>query len=334
MYMLRYTRVALIAAVLFGIFASTLLAQEPERFTLSGDDVAVYNVAGEVEIEAGTGSSVVVEVRRMGADAGDLRIDRRTVDNRSALIVRYTDDDVVYRGGSWRGNATLNVREDGTFFGRRRGSTDRIRVKSSGSGSEAHADLRILVPAGRSVSMFLGVGRITAHNVSGDLNLDVASASVSTSRTRGALNIDTGSGSVTVSGAEGDVNIDTGSGSVRGDGVTAGLVHIDTGSGSVELRRVASRDVRVDTGSGRVAVDLTADAERVRIDTGSGSVRLAVPADFGAELTVDTGSGGIDVDVPITVRRKSRDRLEGRIGDGRGDVEIDTGSGSVRIVRS
>jgi DUF4097 and DUF4098 domain-containing protein YvlB len=80
-----------------------------------------------------------------------------------------------------------------------------------------------------------------------------------------------------------------------------------------------------------VELSLTADAERVRIDTGSGGVALSIPRGFGAELEIDTGSGGIDVDVPVTARRASRRHFTGTLGDGRGTVVIDTGSGGVRI---
>jgi hypothetical protein len=72
----------------------------------------------------------------------------------------------------------------------------------------------------------------------------------------------------------------------------------------------------------------------VRIATGSGGVTLGVPADFGAEMSVVTGSGGVSVGFPVTARRSSRHQFEGRIGDGRGRVEIRTGSGGVQLVRS
>lgn len=343
----RVTAVALFALC----SASAVGAQQTERFTIVGERVAIYNIAGSVRIESGTGSQVVVEVRRGGADADRLRVDERTVDGRSALVVRYPDDDVVYAGGGRRGSfrTTLNVRDDGTFYGNRDGGR-RIVVHGSGSGTEAHADLRILVPAGRSVDLRLGIGDVSAADVTGDLDIDVGAAAVDTRSTRGRLRVDTGSGSVSVAGAQGDVhidtgsgrvelndiagdalNVDTGSGAVTGAGIRAGRVTIDTGSGSVSLTGIATTDLEVDTGSGAVEIDLTSAAERVHIDTGSGGVRLAVPRDFSARFEIE--ARGIDIDVAsATVSRRDSDHAQGAIGDGRGSVRIETGSGRVRIV--
>jgi hypothetical protein len=70
------------------------------------------------------------------------------------------------------------------------------------------------------------------------------------------------------------------------------------------------------------------------LDAGSGGVTLRLPASLGAELDIDTGSGGIDTDIPVTITRRSRSHLTGRIGDGAGRIRIDAGSGGVRLVRA
>ena len=351
--MIRSLRIhaATLCTLATALLTVPLAAQEAERFSIDGTDVAVYNLAGSVRIEPGTGANVVIEVRRTGRDAERLRLERRDVDGRAALVVRYPDDDIVYRGGQWSGRTTMRVRDDGSFFGD--GSRgERVTLRSSGRGLEAHADLRILVPAGRNVEVRLGVGDVSAAGVTGDLDVDVASASVQTSRTRGRLRIDTGSGRVRVADAEGDVlvdtgsgaveltdvrggdvRVDTGSGAVTGGSIAADRFHVDTGSGRIAMSGVAARDLEFDTGSGSVEIDLAADVEKLRIDTGSGAVRLRVPAELGASLTVDTGSGGITVDAPHTVVRQERSFLSARLGDGRGSIEIDTGSGGVRVVR-
>jgi DUF4097 and DUF4098 domain-containing protein YvlB len=342
-------RTPIIVASLVVAVVQASAAQSPERFSIPGSSVAVYNLAGAVSVEAGTGANVIVEVVRGGPDASRLNLTRSDVDGRAALIVHYPAGDVVYDNGR-SSRTTMDVRRDGTFFGRGdRG--DRVTIRSSGSGTRAHADVRILVPAGKAVAVRLGVGTVNAGNVDGGLDIDVAAASVRTSRTRGRLQIDTGSGNVTVDGAMGDVlvdtgsgsvevndirgddlTVDTGSGSVRGSGISAPTVSIDTGSGRISLSGVSARDVSLDTGSGSVEIDLASRVERLRIDTGSGGVRVTVPADFGAALDIATGSGGVTVDLPVTASRRTRTRLIGTIGDGRGSVEIDTGSGGVRIL--
>jgi DUF4097 and DUF4098 domain-containing protein YvlB len=74
--------------------------------------------------------------------------------------------------------------------------------------------------------------------------------------------------------------------------------------------------------------------DRIVIDTGSGGVTLRLPDGIDAEMEADSGNGGIDVDFPIQVMSQRRNYLRGVMGDGRGRIEIDTGSGRIRIVRN
>lgn len=352
---LRRAAPALAAAAALG--AAELRAQDAERFTLRDERAAVYNLAGEVRVEPGSGSDVVVEVTPSGADARELRVQRGTRDGAGTVTVVYPGDRVVYpRIG--RGSRTqLTVQRDGSFgggggrlFG---GGARRVNIAGSGRGTEAWADVRVQVPAGRSVAIHQGVGRVEVSNVRGELRVRTASAAVRASGTRGSLDVDVGSGGVEVRDAEGTLSLDTGSGGVRlanvrgpsllvdtGSGGVDGAdieverLMVDVGSGGVELAQVGAREVEIDTGSGSVELSLTRDARSVVIDTGSGGVTLGLPRDFGAQLEIDTGSGGIRVDVPVEARRASRNNFLGRMGDGDGRVLIDTGSGGVRVVQN
>lgn len=342
------TMVGLAAAFLL---AAPVAGQEVHR--LAGDDVAVYTLAGRVEVVRGSGSDVVVRVTRGGADASQLSIETGPIDGRSTLRVVFPGDEIVYPELGRRSSSTMSVRPDGTFGDGNGRSGDRVRIRGSGSGLEAWADLVIEVPAGRSLAAYLGVGEMEASGVDGELRLDSGSGSVTASDITGSLDVDTGSGSVRVSRVDGPTRVDTGSGSVevedvRGDeveldtgsgrvrvsNVEANSFGVDTGSGSVSLERIASPAVLVDTGSGSVDIELLDDVDRLDIDTGSGSVTVRAPADLGAMVEIDTGSGGIDLDFPLEVTSVRRDRVQGRLGDGQGNIRIDTGSGNIRILRT
>ena len=333
------------------IAAAPVTAQEVER--IAGGDVAVYNLAGRVNVVRGSGSDVVVRIERGGADASELQIETGEIDGRSTLRVIYPAEEIVYPEMGRGSNTSQGVRPDGTFGdGGRDRDYDRVRIRGSGSGLEAWADLTIEVPAGGRFAMYLAVGEIDARELEADISLDTGSGGVSATDIRGTLDVDTGSGSIVVRGVDGDLNVDTGSGRVEVSdvtgrdvqidtgsggitvmGVEADLLNVDTGSGSIDVREAAGRDVIIDTGSGSVEVELLTDVDRLEIDTGSGSVTVRAPEDLGATVEIDTGSGGIDLDFPLEVRSVRRDHVEGRIGDGRGTIEIDTGSGSIRILR-
>ena len=332
-------------------------AQQSQRYELSGQRVAVYNLAGEVTVQPGSGSAVVVEVRRGGPDAGQLAVETGRLGDTQALRVIYPDYRIVYAELGRRSRTELRVREDGTFGdgsddrrGRSRG--DRVTIASYGEGLEAHADLTISVPSGQRVAVYLAVGEASVTNVEGTIRIDTRSAPVTTSGTSGSLDVDVGSGHVDVRNAEGYVNIDTGSGSIEVSGVSGSSLLLDTGSGSVtasdisvadldidtgsgriRAERVSASNIRLDTGSGSVDLEVIDNPDRIEIDTGAGGVTLTVPESYGAHVEIETGSGGIDLDMPLTMRSWRRDHVIGTIGDGEGRLTIDTGSGSVTIRR-
>jgi len=322
-----------------------------EEIRLSGGEVAIYNLAGRAEIVSGGGSDVVVQVMRGGDDGRQLSMDVVRAHGRESLVVRYPDDQVVYPEMGRGSRTQMRIRSDGTFGGGVGRGGDQVEIRGSGSGLEAWADLRISVPNGTDLAVYLAAGDTEAQGLEGEFLIDTGSGSVSARDITGALSVDTGSGEVFVENVDGDlmvdtgsggveiigirgdeISVDTGSGSVRASRISASALVVDTGSGEVTLEAVSAPDIYVDTGSGQVEVDLLDDVEDLVVDTGSGSVTLRFPDGIGAEIEVDTGSGGIDVDIPLQVREVKRNYLLGVLGDGRGRIRIDTGSGGIRLL--
>ncbi len=194
-------------------------------------------------MEAGPGPDVVAEATRGGADAAKLKVMKSEIDGTQTLRFVYPADRITYGKLSSGSSTQLRVREDGTFSDRHddeehRNEGRRVTISSGGGGLDAHADLRITVPMGKQLSLYLAVGKVSVTNVEGDLHIDAASAPVTTSNTRGELNIDVGSGDGAGDQVAGrplgghrlrrgvahrcageDVSVDTGSGDVTGTGV-------------------------------------------------------------------------------------------------------------------
>jgi len=132
---------------------------QTSRQVLKGDSVAIYNLVGELRVEAGSGSDVTVEIQRGGADAAKLDVQSGPLRGRETLRIIYPDDVIVMPewGRGW--NTTLRVRDDGTF-GEEHGRHDRgdwfregheVRITGRGrDGLEAYADLRVSVPKARA----------------------------------------------------------------------------------------------------------------------------------------------------------------------------------------
>jgi lia operon protein LiaG len=338
------------------IAAPTAGAAQTTRYVLKGDSVAVYNLVGELRVEPGTGNDVAVQVTRGGADAARLDVQSGPLRGRETLRVIYPDDVISLPdwGRGW--NTTLRVRDDGTFGdnGNWRREGREVRITGRGRGMEAYADLKVMVPAGKRVALHLGVGKAFVTNVDGVILVQVASADISAEGTRGTLKLDTGSGNVDVRNASGDLGLESGSGDITASGLHGGRVKVETGSGNITLTgaeatvlklSTGSGDVTVtgakgdelafESGSGNIDVALTATFSTLSVETGSGDVTLRVPPTIGAEVELDTGSGDIDLGgLTIQVRRLQEDHISGTIGDGRGRLSVETGSGNVRLVKS
>ena len=346
--------------LLISLSATSLSAQQAERYSIPEDELAIYNLAGEVRMEPGPSGDITVTVTRGGADGAKIKVMRSERDGMETLRFVYPEGRLLYAGMSDGSSTQIRVRDDGTFGDddhddgeRRKQEGKQVTIAGTGGGTAAHADLRIGVPMGRRLDLHLAVGKVSVTNVNGDLSIDVASGPVTTSTTRGELEINVGSGTVQVTKATGELSVDTGSGSVtaselRGESLSietgsgevtatnlrSNQLSIDTGSGNIEVTGLTAPQVSLETGSGSVIADLSGEVWNVNVETGSGDVTLKVPPTLGAEVDIETSSGDIETDFEVAVTRHARDHMTGRIGEGGGKIDIETGSGGIRLVKN
>lgn len=359
----QVTGMAIACIVALATTAAGASAQTPERYTLRGERVAIYNLVGSIRLEgaAEAGGATTVEVTKKGNDGSRLKVETGELRGKETLRVIYPERRITFGSGRsgfgrWFDRTEIEVRDDGTFgdsnSGGRWSDRDRYQISSRSGGFEGYADVVVRVPAGREIEIHLGAGEAAVTRVDGDIVVDVHAATVTTNGTKGRLTLDTGAGEVRVTDASGTVSIDSGSGdveftkisgdhltidsgsgSVTGDGVSVSDLNVDSGSGSIRLRNVTAKEIVLDSGSGSVDLDLAGDVDMLRADTGSGRFVLHVPESLGAEVTIEAGRHGLDVDFPMTITRRNDDYVRGTIGDGKGTIRIDTGSGGVRLRR-
>ena len=148
-----------------------------------------------------------------------------------------------------------------------------------------------------------------------------------------SLSMDTTSGDIVLGSVTGDsAELDSSSGDVRGSGFHVDSLVVDTTSGNVEFEGLAAPRIRVDTSSGDVDLELASDVQHLWIDTTSGGVDLRLPEGVGAMVDIDTTSGEVELAVPLAETTTRRNDVRGKLGDGRGRIDIDTSSGSVRFL--
>lgn len=363
-------RVRLAFAIALGAGGSMLAPANlhaQERFTLSGSEVTVHNLAGSLQVVGASGGSTVIEVRRVGRDAGELRI----VPGTSTLRVIYPRNEVVYPGMQGSSETNLNVNDDGTF-GNSEGSR-RVRVSSPNRGSpgamEAGAEITVHLPPGVTFNGHVAVGNAIVRDVRANVGMNTYSGGIQASGVHGNLSLRSSSGGVEARDVEGDVSVRAASGGVslenvrgsdiavraasgritatglsaptvelkassghvRAEGITGERVAITSASGNVTVRSLSAADARVSSASGSVEADLAAAPRVGEFRAVSGSVALRVPEGIGATVELRTASGGITVDVPLRVTEQRRGYTAGTIGDGSSRISARTTSGRIRL---
>jgi hypothetical protein len=347
-------RVAAIALTL--VVGATWAQGGEERLTFDTESLEIRNLIGEFEVTPHAGSAFEVVVRVEGEDAA--ASPPRLVRDDDRLTIEFPDSKKFVYPRMGRGSKTRisNDSGDGWFSEMMDSLLGRdIKVSGSGSGLEVWADVEVHVPAGATLTVRHGVGRVNAEEVEGALTLEVRSGRVVVAGAYGDLSAETGSGGIDVERVEGRVelatgagsiearqirgpgtSIATGSGRVEADGVDSTSVSIATGSGSIRARSVTADRASIATGSGSVLFELTGmGSGSFEIGTGSGSVTLRVPSDASMDVHAETGSGGIDLDMTaeMEMTRRERDEVEFTVGGGAARVRIGTGSGGIRIAQ-
>ena len=197
-------------------------------------------------------------------------------------------------------------------------------VAGTGSGR-----VRVTGAEGRIVAD-TGSGDVFVSDVDGAVVADTGSGDVTVKDVNGPVTADTGSGSVQVTRGRGSVAADTGSGGVKARGIVGSLT-VDTGTGDVLVDGCRGKEILVDTGSGGIVLR-DVHCENLSADTGSGSISLDLPRDVSARIHASPGGGTVFVDFEQeNVHRRSRDDLDFQVGDGETRVNLDTGSGTIRI---
>jgi DUF4097 and DUF4098 domain-containing protein YvlB len=131
-----------------------------------------------------------------------------------------------------------------------------------------------------------------------------------------ALHASTVNGGIDAAGLQSDVHASTVNGGINVS--TSGLAKANTVNGSIKASM------------GRA--DWTGDLD---FETVNGSITVEMPASVGARVKASTVNGGMETDFPLTIQGKfSNRKMEGTIGGGGRDLNLETVNGSIRLKKS
>jgi DUF4097 and DUF4098 domain-containing protein YvlB len=164
------------------------------------------------------------------------------------------------------------------------------------------------------------------------LNLITAGAVIAGLSARASIK--SGTGGVTLDGVTGKIEANTVSGVIEAQGLD-GTVSFTSVSGDLALAGGSVTTLTASTVSGRIAADVElARDSRVRVSTVSGEVALRLPERTSALVTLNAAAGRIDTSFPELQRqeRAITRTVAGKLGDGAGQLTVNTVSGSVTLL--
>ena len=212
-----------------------------------------------------------------------------------------------------------------------------VRLSNLGGRAEVAAtsgDVSVRGVAGGAKAT-LTSGDLEVTDIGGDLTVAATSGNVVVDNVRGNLSVDGTSGDFQVSRIEKDLDVDLTSGDFTLEGCSGNVV-FRAASGDARLTEVGG-SVDASTSSGDIEVMITPLGERTfSVSTSSGDIELFyVPVkNYGFKLDVSTASGSIEAEMPIKVSRVDRRRLQGVVGSGAAQIQIETASGDVSIMEN
>ena len=139
------------------------------------------------------------------------------------------------------------------------------------------------------------------------------------------LKVEAVNGKIDVAGVTGACDLKSKNGAIRAWAVAAERLSASTQNGELDIESPA-RDIDLTTTNGKIVAALTgATVSKGRIETHNGEVRFSLDPAAHVEFKCQTSNGRITNRLPLRdVTEKSKKRLEGRMGDGGGTIEITT----------
>ncbi|MBD3855311.1 MAG: DUF4097 family beta strand repeat protein [Acidobacteria bacterium] len=303
----RFTITAIAALCLFATGASAEIeVHEKHRFDARPGATVVIDVSfHSVEVTAQPGSSVDVTVdltiKGDGSSAKNIANDLSPVfkEDGDKLIIR----SVRKKGWNWKS------------------------VKAKGK-------IAVQMPPGMNLTIDSSSGSARINGDFGDSKVvfDASSGSLTVDGAMRELHSDVSSGSVraTVSRPLEVFTSDASSGSARLTG-GARVAHVESSSGSINVSGLLGEGkFSASSGSIKAQWDAIPPQTTVRASASSGSVTLWFPQGTKISGSLDVSSGGLHSDFPALVRGKDRLELDG--GPDAVNIEVDTSSGSIKLL--
>lgn len=349
-------------AVLFGGAVAKANGQPEVRQKVEkGSRVSIRMTSGSVKVTANDSDEIVVDSdsdRREGQalvqrGPGSYLIDmtgRGDVDVRVSVPRGTTLEDLSTRSAdvsvSDLGPVSLNTTSGniearnvgGVSIKTRSGDITLVNVAGAVEIQSTSGDLRAEKVSGKFRFNSMS-GDVSVTGVGDEVNVSTLSGDLTVKEGTAGLIFNSTSGNLTAVNIGGDLNCNTISGDVNLTCVK-GRVEVGAVSGEIKLAGI-SGEVEAETTSGDVTfIGPLKAGGRYYLKAFSGEVRMLLPNDVaGFTVKCKSFNGTFESDFPISNTGGSTDgsnnrRINGSFGDGRTQLNFDTFSGTIKLVKS
>ncbi len=299
----------------YGDHGYSLTANLPAKFNIdaetSGGDIRAENFEGVLDLSTSGGD---VKGRHLSGDA-DI--------STSGGDIELFEINATMTAATSGGDISLEEAK-GDMAVATSGGDITVRIFEGGlTGSTSGGDIRVSEIKAKNIEMATSGGDILIEEVEvdNDGKFDTSGGDIEMSKTIGRMSLTTSGGTIDVERHEGYLEATTSAGDVDALEVIGGM-SVRTGAGSI-----------------RVSFDQMAygKGEKIDITVGHGDIDVSFPADVKAyiEATIQTSWDDDDIisDFPLDHRVSSTHELylEGEINGGGIPVQLETGSGTIRI---
>lgn len=197
----------------------------------------------------------------------------------------------------------------------------------------------------------LGKGDAHLEALNGVLDINLGMGKLQLVRVSGTADINNGLGTVQAEHCEGGFDINAGKGDIHWSDAAGGTLEMNAGLGTIQVHRGFGKKLELNAGLGKVSV-VESDWDQAIIETGMGDVsasgrlrhleitakqrgtiQVSLPLDLGARVEASTDRGRIISHlnlIPVGHAGPQRgQRLVGVVGDGSGQVTLQTRRGDV-----
>jgi hypothetical protein len=313
-----------------------LFSRPVQELTKTEERTFDFNPGGRVQV---TGDAGYIRVESWDKNEVFLRYTKRVWESRRRDAERRLEDLQVEINDQ---PGQLSIRQIPEFTERNPNFFDLFDPDRWGhTRHSARIDFELRVPRQCHLILESDEGDVTVREIDGEMRIDSDEGNVEAENlSHGDVSVQTDEGDIECRNLQlddGRLSLGSDEGTIRASDVAARSVWGETDEGGFVLLRINAGGGKLNSDEGDIELEATRfDEGTWNITADEGDVDLFIPANADAEVALESNSGSIRSDFSLNRVSDEHDRIErrsGRLGEGRGRLEISTDEGDISLRR-